>query len=95
MSNLHYDNCLLLSISTNLSLPLDITLVISLGKESVTLACYSNLLIGLCHKKNVIYFGVECCPYPIDTQRLTKTQNENATAPSFNQLTSNVLPLFI
>ena len=41
-----------------LSLPLDITLVISLGKENVTLASYSILLIPYCHKLYYKYRGI-------------------------------------
>jgi hypothetical protein len=76
---LHYDNSPLLPISTNLSLPLDITLVISLSRSTwedrtVTLASYSILLIGLCHKKSIVNFGVECCPPPPNLNAPSKTQ---------------------
>ena len=58
-------------ISTNLSLPLDITLVISLkawGRENVTLASYSILLIPYCHKKKYyIFWGIVLPPSPRPT----------------------------
>ena len=54
--------------------PQILPLVISLQVGSVTLACYSILLIGLCHKKNIINFGVECCPPPPDLAPHIKTQ---------------------
>ena len=40
----------------------------------MTLACYSTLLIGLCHKKNIKNFGGLCCPLPLGTPAKTKPQ---------------------
>ena len=40
--------------------------------KSVTLACYSIAIIGLCHKKVVMYIEVWCYPYPTDYQRVTQ-----------------------
>ena len=40
--------------------------------DSVTIASYSILLIGLCHKKVVINIEVWCYPYPPDYQHVTQ-----------------------
>ena len=40
--------------------------------DSVTIASYSILLIGLCHKKVVINLEVWCYPYPTDYQHVTQ-----------------------
>ena len=66
-----WDNSLLLPISTNLSLPLDITLVISLGKGSVTLACYYifvNRLMSYkkyCEYRRIVLPPISLIPNPL------------------------------
>jgi len=52
----------------------------------VTLACYSNLLIGLCHKKTLYILGWSVAPYPTDTQPLIKTKMNWPTGLIINAL---------
>ena len=51
---------------------------------SVTLGCYYNLLIGLCHKKNIEYIEQLCSPPPLPPPSPTKTKPISPTAPPFS-----------
>jgi len=51
--------------------------------KSVTIASYYTLLIGLCHKKVVMYIEVWCYPYTTDYQAVTQNQFTFRGPPMF------------
>ena len=91
---IHYlhlcDNRLLLPISTNLSLPLDITLVISLSKEKCDTCLLLFLVIRLVSLFYIAYIGGLHSPPSPHPNPKTKTHSTLPSTPSFHSLAPQV-----